>query len=379
MTKYTVGIYSLRFPNTDKLYIGQSTHIELRYSQHLANLRAGRGTTKLQEAYDKYGTPSLFIEDIVSSVSELDAKESFYIQEYNSINNGFNSCAPGFSTFEGVACWSEYSSTQIKKVFAALVHTDYDYSSIEEVTGVGYSVIRDIANGNSHYWLSTRYPRQYRVLLSKLNTRPRIKFNKDKIVSILEALVDNSLTHKEIAEHYNTTIDVVRSISKFKAHSWLKDEYPVLYSKLKELKNTTSFNKSSKYTKEDILEIVEYYIQGMEYQEIEDITGIPVSTQKNIISQRQHKWLSIEYPELLERINLRLKPNKSLIYSKYTKDQIISSINMFLIGENTSVPKKTLLDIVRKGTHKWVGQEYPDLFEKLIRRVNNGACRETAS
>jgi len=54
------GIYKLVFGDS-LIYIGKSIDIERRCAQHLKALKNGTHTTKLQEAYDKYGEPKCIV------------------------------------------------------------------------------------------------------------------------------------------------------------------------------------------------------------------------------------------------------------------------------------------------------------------------------
>ena len=89
----TIGIYRLVFPNTNKVYIGQSTDIEKRFRAHISTFTTNTATYKLQEAYRLYGKPSLEIL-IECSLAELNNAETEAVQIFNSYKGGFNS-SPG--------------------------------------------------------------------------------------------------------------------------------------------------------------------------------------------------------------------------------------------------------------------------------------------
>lgn len=54
------GIYKLTF-STDLIYIGKSVDMEKRWDQHLKALNKGTHTKRIQDAYNKYGTPKFEI------------------------------------------------------------------------------------------------------------------------------------------------------------------------------------------------------------------------------------------------------------------------------------------------------------------------------
>ena len=77
-----------------KRYVGQTTNFSRRRSEHLLNLRQNTHINKkLQNAFNKYGEENFVIEKIQFdnlTKKELDAQEIYYIDYYDSFNNGYN-------------------------------------------------------------------------------------------------------------------------------------------------------------------------------------------------------------------------------------------------------------------------------------------------
>ncbi len=93
-TNKTCGIYKITNICTDECYIGQSVDIAARFKQH-AKCGLGIDTpenNKLYKAMQEYGLWN-FSWDIIEicSASELNEKERFYIELFNSYNYGYNS------------------------------------------------------------------------------------------------------------------------------------------------------------------------------------------------------------------------------------------------------------------------------------------------
>lgn len=89
-------IYSFTNKINGKKYIGQTCKtLEYRVAQHINYANNGHGF-KLHEAIRKYGIDNfdIKVECSCSSIDELNLKEIFYINKYDSINNGYN-LAPG--------------------------------------------------------------------------------------------------------------------------------------------------------------------------------------------------------------------------------------------------------------------------------------------
>ena len=92
-------IYKIKTTASTKVYIGQTTKsIAERYKMHLAAMNMeSKKTLHLYLAMHKYGVETFSIEqiDTANSQEELDKKEQYWIDFYDSINNGYNMMAGG--------------------------------------------------------------------------------------------------------------------------------------------------------------------------------------------------------------------------------------------------------------------------------------------
>lgn len=93
------GIYKIENIVNGKIYIGQSKQIRQRWSDHKKELRHNRHKNEyLQRAWNKYGEKNFKHEVIeLCSEEELDEKECYYIELYETFNNdkGYNLTAGG--------------------------------------------------------------------------------------------------------------------------------------------------------------------------------------------------------------------------------------------------------------------------------------------
>lgn len=163
----TTGIYLLQFEGTDKVYIGQSLNIELRYISHKTALRCGKGSEKLQKAYQQYGMPNLKIL-LECEEHELDINETEAINVYDSALNGFNTMSSfgHRSQLKGdKAGNAKYSNEVIEETFFYLVDNIMTHREITEITGVPRGTLADISCGNTHTWLKDKYPDLYNNLM----------------------------------------------------------------------------------------------------------------------------------------------------------------------------------------------------------------------
>lgn len=87
-----VGIYLITNLQNGKKYVGQSQDIEARWYKHKNALKNGTHVNSpLQYAWNKYG-PEAFNFSILEecALEELDQKERYYIQLYDTYNSGYN-------------------------------------------------------------------------------------------------------------------------------------------------------------------------------------------------------------------------------------------------------------------------------------------------
>lgn len=84
-----IGIYKITNQVNGKVYIGQSVNIKHRWAEH--RRRYENGKEILYQAMRKYGIENFIFEILEEcKVEDLDVKEQYYIQKYNSYNNGYN-------------------------------------------------------------------------------------------------------------------------------------------------------------------------------------------------------------------------------------------------------------------------------------------------
>jgi group I intron endonuclease len=89
-----IGIYKITSPS-NKIYIGQSTNIKKRFASYL--YKNCKSQTKLYNSFLKYGVENHKFEIICEClIIDLNNKERFYQDLYNSFNDGLN-CRLTFS------------------------------------------------------------------------------------------------------------------------------------------------------------------------------------------------------------------------------------------------------------------------------------------
>ena len=100
--KDTCGIYMIRNKINDKVYIGQSIHIQNRLDGHKRELRKGRHDSRhLQFAWDKYGEENFeFLSICECRKEKLNEMEQYYILCFESYLSdfGYNTSLGGQSS-----------------------------------------------------------------------------------------------------------------------------------------------------------------------------------------------------------------------------------------------------------------------------------------
>jgi hypothetical protein len=171
----TIGIYKLVFPNTKKVYIGQSIDIERRYKQHIYNMSNYKSSILLNEAFNNYGIPSIEILEVVYDIQELTNKERQYIHQYDTYTNGFNSVTGDTEQLFGPFNPSSlYNEEDYFCILYYLSDSKYTHKNISDILEVSINVIRDISSLKRHVWLKTVYPELY----SKMES---LKYNRNSI------------------------------------------------------------------------------------------------------------------------------------------------------------------------------------------------------
>lgn len=249
----TCGIYLLIFKGTDEVYIGKSINIEKRFGEHLSSFRTNSASIKLQNAFNKYGQPTYAIL-CIETENNLDNIEKNLIEEFNSIEEGFNTLpsSNGTSGIYGEDTWaSTHTNNEFISIFKELLKRPYkSHIDISIIFNVNVSLVAAIATGHRcRHLLSSMFPIEYIELMSLKGKRVEIKdkpstthaYEKIQYIEAIKLLVGpTKILHKEIANLTGINIDTIRDINSCRRHKWLEQvcpkEWQILSSK-KQLKS----------------------------------------------------------------------------------------------------------------------------------------------
>ena len=153
------SIYKISNDINSHVYIGQTVQpIKNRFLQHIYSAKKG-STCSLHLAISKYGQEHFFIELIEEcNVENLDNREKYWINYYDSYNNGYNMTLGGSSIYTADSKRIKIDDLYIYKLW------DEGKSSgeIEEITGYSKSTIRTHLMKYKNYSIEESEQRGYK-------------------------------------------------------------------------------------------------------------------------------------------------------------------------------------------------------------------------
>lgn len=206
----TCGIYCIENLINNKKYIGQSMNIEMRWRSHKSELRRSVHINDyLQNAWNKYGEDNFrfyILEECVIDI--INDRERYYIALYDTTNR---SC--GYNLESGGSINKVLSDSTKCKISEN--HADV---SGEKNPMYGIKMSQDSINKTlSHPNYKNRKIRgedNHRSSISECDAREIKEYFSDGHASYYGEL-------RDIAEKYNTTVQVVSHIKSGRAWNWL--------------------------------------------------------------------------------------------------------------------------------------------------------------
>lgn len=161
-----ICIYVIYWDYT-KVYVGQTQNYNKRKSQHISDLKAHRHKNwKLQHEYNTCGMPIIEVLE-QTQLDNLNTLETFWINEFDSINNGFNISEGGDLKDKVNTPGSVYSKIVLLRAFRLLYTTTLSYRKIANLLHIDKNVPYRIRTGNHYLWIRDRYPKLFSKMISK--------------------------------------------------------------------------------------------------------------------------------------------------------------------------------------------------------------------
>jgi len=210
-------IYKITNKTNKKSYIGQTTDYNRRFSEH--KRRYKRDTKNhLYRAFKKYGLDN-FLFDVIDYGENYNELEKFYIEKYDSYNNGYNYTLGG----EGTHGREDFLSDEIVgKIIKKLQSTDNLQEQIAQEFGVLRIVVSRINIGKYYKQENIKYP---------IREDPRV-LSQELVNKIIDNLFNSLDTFTMIAEKMKTCRKTILRVNSGKIYKSDDIKYPIRKSKL---------------------------------------------------------------------------------------------------------------------------------------------------
>lgn len=191
-----------------KQYIGQTSRpLKIRHWQHLS-----QDCGYIDRAIRKYGMENFtlsVLEDNIDTIDELNQKEEYYIDKYDTFNNGYNLNRGGSNK-------TRFSYELRDKIIYQLKNTTKTSRQIAEELNCSVYVVHDVNIGDTLPISTENYP------IRKHGCR---RYNLDDINNVIDLLLNTNFQFDEIAELTNTTFNFVADINQGKRSFLNKEKY----------------------------------------------------------------------------------------------------------------------------------------------------------
>lgn len=194
-------IYIIKNLINNHVYIGKTKRdYKLRWKEHIRAIKDKSKQHTLQYAIKKYGSDNFSFEVLESDIpdEQLNDKEKFYIEEYDSFHNGYNETIGG-----------DGESHVDHELIIDLYNRGYTKSNIYSLTGYAIKTITSHINGDRNK--ITRQIRNHAIGY-EINNGKKIKYN-NKIFESHNDLAEYLSIHEPFFEG-TKKVSIVNYISR---------------------------------------------------------------------------------------------------------------------------------------------------------------------
>ena len=148
-----IGIYKITNKINGMVYVGQSVHIKRRFQEHI---KKSSNSQKIDQAINEFGKEAFNFEIIEEcQKTELDAKENYWIQYYNSIYpNGYNIVENNIT----IHTLYRTNKIDVENIQKDLIVTNLSLKDIANKYNVSISTVSRINNGQVYKDEKNIYP-----------------------------------------------------------------------------------------------------------------------------------------------------------------------------------------------------------------------------
>ena len=216
-------IYAYKKKSINKIvYVGQTTNLQDRHKQHIKydpfNINAREYDYPLSRGIRKYGEEEyqLIILENNLSQEELNDREKYWIQCYDTYFNGYNQTIGGKNPTKPI-----FTEEKINQVIEMLRDESYSYKDIVNKTGISMTHIYNINTGKRRKQNNVQYP------IRKSNTKGTkgLKFSPKECKNIHEEILKTKKSFKQIAQEFNCNADTISDINRGKTKNYILEGY----------------------------------------------------------------------------------------------------------------------------------------------------------
>lgn len=224
-----VGIYMYKNKQNGKIYIGQSVNINRRRREHLQNPSESSKFDNHLKALGEEAFEFSILEEC--KAEELDEREKYWINFYNSIENGYN-INPGGQVKHGEKnIWSKLNEIQVLEIIKLLEEHKLNNKQIANIFKVSNSTIdginRCLTWRHLHHYTKNIRQENLNLLEHKHSSQggensPTNKITEEMAISIIEKLVSgNFKSLAQISRDLNISIHIITDINRCRTWTYL--------------------------------------------------------------------------------------------------------------------------------------------------------------
>lgn len=217
-------IYAYKKIDEDKIvYVGQTVNLYLRNKRHREidpwdptlreyNYPLSRGIRKYgNDAYELIILENNLLQE------ELNDKEKYYIQLYDTYYHGYNQSLGG-----AAPVMVKHNEDEIDKVIDLLKNTSMTFQEIANECDISLTHVYNINTGQRRKRDNIDYP----IRSPKAKGNRGLKFSQEEVKEIHDFIINNpNITYKNIGEKYQCDATTIRRINQGKTKSYQLEGY----------------------------------------------------------------------------------------------------------------------------------------------------------
>lgn len=293
------GIYKITNLLNGKVYIGQSKDIYVRYNQHhkYEYKNESRADFHLYQAFKKYGLDNFSIEVVeLCPQNELNDKEIYWIEYYDSFKQGYNMTAGGSNLSPSIhSAEVEQKRKQTREKTQALVGENHPRAKLtnEEVLNIRqrYSMGENIQSIYQDYKniyenigtfqqivLGKHYSEVGNIPTALEKKMANSKFTAEDIIEMRRLYYTENITQAALARQYNISQSSVKDIVNRVSYKEVIDNIP-----------NQRIRKSYRLTAEQVRDIRAKAAAGVSIQSLSSEYCIDTTAIRKCVNRQTYK------------------------------------------------------------------------------------------